>query len=255
MIALALGPHTASFEGLEMNVNEPGEFDMEKEIAASRAMLDARIPAELNKIRIAFVDIDQRKAWEPWRLALAIDLVEAINRNCGELLETFDKDRLPAAAWLARNLLELLVWVKYCGISRENAWRFHEDALRDAKGLMEAHAKCCFARGLVNNISQNAAESLKKVAAEKLGLPEIDSAFLAVSQGAKAPGVDMGDEFGPFHRMLSKFSHPTAGLVHGITHQTEGCRQMQAAVTTFGVYYAAQSTLALEAQLGIPSPL
>jgi hypothetical protein len=53
-----------------------------------------------------------------------------------------DKD-LPGAAWLARNLLELLVWVKYRGISRENAWRFHGDVLRDLKGLLESHAKNC----------------------------------------------------------------------------------------------------------------
>jgi hypothetical protein len=238
-----------------MSVNEPSEYDIEKEIAASRAMLDARIPAELNKIRIAFVDIDQRKAWEQWRLALTFDLVEAIDRNCVQLLEIFDKDRLPAAAWLARNLLELLVWVKYCGVSRENAWRFHEDALRDTKGLLDAHAKLCAARGLVSDISQTAAESLKKVAVEKLAMQEIDSSFLAVSQAAKGPGVDLGDIFGPFHKMLSKFAHPTAVLVHGLTHQAVGCRQMQTVVTTFGVYYAAQSTLAMEAQLGIPSPL
>ena len=217
-------------------------------------MLEKRIPAELNKIKVALVDIDKRKAYEPWRLALTFDLVDAVERNCAQLLETFDKDRLPAAAWLARNLLELLVWVKYCGISRENAWRFHEDALRDAKGLMEAHAKSCAAMGMKNETAATAAERLQQVASEKLGLEEIDSDFLAVSKAAKALGVDLGDRFGPFHRSLSKFAHPTAGLVHGITHQPETCRQLQAVFTTQGVYYAAQSTLALEAQLGIPQP-
>ena len=230
------------------------DYDIDKETAASRAMLEKRIPAELNKIKLALVDIDKRKAYEPWRLALTVDLVDAIERNCAQLLETFDKDRLPAAAWLARNLLELLVWVKYCGVSRDNAWRFHEDALRDAKGLMEAHAKSCAAMGIENETAAIAAERLQQVAAEKLGLEDIDSEFLAVSKAAKAPGVDLGDRFGPLHRSLSKFAHPTAGLVHGITHQVEACRQLQAVFTTQGVYYAAQGTLALEAQLGIPQP-
>jgi hypothetical protein len=238
-----------------MNTKNPDEYDIDKETAASRGILEKRIPAELNKIKLAFVDIDQRKAWEPWRLALAVDLVEAIERNCGQLLETMDKDRLPAAAWIARNLLELLVWVKYCGVSRENAWRFHEDALRDAKGLMEAHAKSCNAMGLVDDVSAIAAERLQQVAAEKLGLDDIDSDFLAVSKAAKAPGVELVDRFGPFHRTLSKFAHPTAGLVHGITHQAGAGRHLQAAFTTQGVYFTAQSTLALEVQLGIPSPL
>jgi hypothetical protein len=233
---------------------DPHGYDIGKETAASRAMLEKLIPAELNKIKIALVDIDKRKACEPWRVALTVDLVDAIERNCAQLLETFDKDRLPAAAWLARNLLELLVWVKYCGVSRENAWRFHEDALRDTKGLMEAHAKSCAAMGIENDTAAIAAKRLQQVAAEKLGLEEIDSGFLAVSQAAKAPGVDLGDRFGPLQRSLSKFAHPTAGLVHGITHQAEACRQLQAVFTTQGVYYASQGTLALEAQLGIPQP-
>jgi len=237
-----------------MKPADPNEYDIHRETAASRDMLEKRIPAELNKIKLALVDIDKRKAYEPWRLALTFDLVDAVERNCSQLLETFDKDRLPAAAWLARNLLELLVWVKYCGVSRENAWRFHEDTLRDAKGLMDAHAKSCAAMGIAHETAAIAAERLQQVASEKLGLEEIDSGFLAVSQAAKAPGVDLGEKFGPLHRSLSKFAHPTAGLVHGITHQPEACRQLQAVFTTQGVYYAAQSTLALDAQLGIPQP-
>ena len=233
---------------------DPHDYDIDKETAASRAMLEKRIPAELNKIKLALADIDKRKAYEPWRLALTVDLVDAIERNCEQLLETMDKDRLPAAAWIARNLLELLVWVKYCGVSRENAWRFHEDALRDAKGLMDAHAKSSAAMGIENETAAIAAERLQQVASEKLGLEAIDADFLAVSKAAKTPGVDLGDRFGPFHRSLSKFAHPTAGLVHGITHQAEACRQLQAVFTTQGVYYAAQGTLALEAQLGIPQP-
>jgi hypothetical protein len=233
---------------------DPHDYDIDKETAASRNMLEKRIPVELNKIRLTLVDSATGNANDQWRLALTFDLVDAIERNCAQLLETFDKDRLPAAAWIARNLLELLVWVKYCGVSRENAWRFHEDALRDAKGLMEAHAKSCAAMGIENETAAIAAERLQQVASEKLGLEDIDSDFLAVSKAAKTPGVDLGDRFGPFHRSLSKFAHPTAGLVHGITHQPEACRQLQAVFTTQGVYYAAQSTLALEAQLGIPQP-
>ena len=237
-----------------MSATDPKEYDIGKETAANRSMLEKRIPAELNKIKLAFVDIDRRKGWESWRLTLAVDLVESIERNCAQLLETMDTDRLPATAWITRNLLELLVWVKYCGVSRENAWRFHEDALRDLKGLMDALVKSLRALGLADEVSEAAAVRVKQIASEKLGLEDIDAGFLAVSQAAKAPGVEMGDRFGPIHRQLSKFAHPTAGLVHGITHQAEACRQLQAVLTTQGVYFASQSTLAFEAQLGIPSP-
>jgi len=120
--------------------------------------------------------------------------------------------------------------------------------------LIEAHAKGCAAIGIENETAAIAAQRLQQVASEKLGLEDIDADFLAVSKAAKAQGVDLGDKFGPFHRSLSKFAHPTAGLVHGITHQAEACRQLQAAFTTQGVYYAAEGTLALEAQLGISQP-
>lgn len=230
------------------------EYDIEKETAASRDMLEKRVPARLNAIKLALIEIDKRHAYEPWRLSLTVDLVESIERNCEQLLETFGKDRLPAAAWIARNLLELLVWVKYCGVSRENAWRFHEDALRDLKGLLELHARICDAMGIENETAATAAQRIKDVASEKLGLEDIDSKFLAVARASEAPGVDLGTRFAPSHRSLSKFAHPTAGLVHGITHQAEMCRHLQATCTTQGVYYAAQSTLAVEAQLGITPP-
>lgn len=102
-----------------MDATDPHEYDIERESAASRNMLEERIPTRLNTIKVALIDIEKRQTYEPWRLALTIDLVESIERNCEQLLETMDKDRLPSAAWIARNLLELLVWVKYCGVSRE----------------------------------------------------------------------------------------------------------------------------------------
>jgi hypothetical protein len=237
-----------------MKAGDSDEYDIEYETAASRNMLEVRIPVRLNTIKLALVDIDKRQVYEPWRLALTVDLVQGVERNCGEMLETFGKDRLPASAWIARNLLELLVWVKYCGVSRDNAWRFHEDALRDVKGLTEMHKKSCDVMGIVDETSAIAAQRLKDVASENLGLEDIDSKFLAVANAAAAPGVDLGDRYGPFNRSLSKFAHPTAGLVHGITHQPEICRNLQAICTTQGVYFAAQSTLAVEAQLGIPAP-
>jgi len=184
--------------------------------------------------------------WTPF----TVDLVESIEHNCDQLLETLEKHRLPAAAWIARNLLELWVWVKYCGVSRTNAWRFHEDALRDLKGLTEAHAKSCKAVNIVEETSAISAQRIQQVASEHLGLKEIDSKFLTVVEASRAPDVHLGDQFTPLHRGLSKFAHPTAGLVHGITHQPEACRQLQAVCTTQAVYFAGQSTLSLEAQIG-----
>jgi hypothetical protein len=216
--------------------NPQHEYDIDYETKASRNMLEKRIPEMLNGIKLAIVELDKRRNYEPWRVALLVDLVGAIERNCEQLIETMAKDRLPASAWIARNLLELLVWVKYCGVSRDNAWRFHEDALRDMKGLMDAQGKTCAAMGIANDMAATADERLRQVATEKLRLDDIDAKYLAVAEAAKADGVGLGARFTPSHRWLSKFAHPTAGLVHGITHQAEACRQLQAVCTTQGVY-------------------
>ena len=233
---------------------DPGRYDVEYETIASRNMLEKRIPAELNKIKHALIQMEQRKTCEPWQLAVIVDLTGAIERNCEQLLETMSKDGLPVVAWVARNLLELLVWVRYCGASRDNAWRFHEDALRDTKGLVDLHAKSCAAMGLVDETSEIAAQKLRQVASENLGFDEIGSDYRRVSKAAETPGVGLKNLFGPFNQTLSKFAHPTAGLVHGITHQVEICRQLQTVFTTQGVYCAAQATLALGSQLGVPQP-
>ena len=119
---------------------------------------------------------------------------------------------------------------------------------------MEAHVKMCAAMDIESDTAAAAEQRLQQVASQMLGLDEIDADFLAVSKAAKAQGVDLDGRFRPFYRFLSKFAHPTAALVHGITHQGEACRQLQAGFTTWGIYYAAQGTLALEAQLEIPQP-
>jgi hypothetical protein len=224
------------------------QYDIEKETVVNRKMLGERIPARLNGIYRLLVE--NRQGFEQWRLALTIDLVQSVGRNCGELLETIGKDRLPAAAWIARNLLELLVWVKYCGVSKENAWRFHEDALRDVKGLTELHKQICDVIGIEDESSTIAAQLIKDEAS-KLGLEDIDSIFLAVAKASKEPGVDLDRQFVAINKSLSKFAHPTAGLVHGITHQAEVCRHLQAVCTTQGMCFAEQSTLTVEALLGV----
>lgn len=224
-------------------------YDIGLETVASRAMLEKRIPIPLDKIYRTLAE--NKLQFEPWRLAVTIDLVQGVERNCNEMLETFGKDRLPAVAWIARNLLELWVWVKYCGLSRDTAWRFHEDALRDAKGLVLVHRQACEARGLDTPFFSSSIQKIDHVAAEKLGVSNLGSDFLNVGTAAKTPGVDLGPQFNSSNRTLSKFAHPTAGFIHGIMHQQEICNELQVCYTTFGVFYAAQSTLAAQAQLGI----
>ena len=78
---------------------------------------------------------------EQWYWALLLMMLESIMRVCDDLGGTMDQENaLPAASWNARNLLELWIWTEYCTASKENAWTFHGDALRDVAGNIKANA-------------------------------------------------------------------------------------------------------------------
>jgi hypothetical protein len=203
-------------------------------------MLEEIIPARLLK---AYHLLNENALnFESWRIDLFAKLLRNVEVNFLELRETIGKDRLPAAAWVARNLLELWIWVKYCGAARDNAWRYHEDALRDMKGLSDLQKKLCELRGIEDETSNGRAHRIK-AAARQLGLDDVDANYLAVSRAAAADGVNLSPLYSTSHRFLSKFAHPTAGLVIGFMHQDEPRSGMQAVCTTWGVYFAEQCTL------------
>jgi hypothetical protein len=61
-----------------------------------------------------------------------------------------------------------------------------------------------------------------------------------------AKSIGQQQWFSANNKLLSKFAHPTAGLVLGIMHQTEKHRHLQALLTTSGLYFAGQCVIALE---------
>jgi len=185
-----------------------------------------------------------RDRLEAWRADLFIKMLLSVDRVCHDLLQTTEQEALPAAAWNARNLLELLVWIKYCSASRANAWRFHEDALRDALGLTESLSKMCELAGVKNEFEASARKKVDDLALEKLGVKSIDSNYERVSNAAKCVGLD--DLYNAWNKHLSKFAHPTALLVIGIMHQTGNLGDFQSVCTTDGVYLAGQCVIALE---------
>jgi hypothetical protein len=89
----------------------------------------------------------------------------------------------------------------------------------------------------------SARENLELVR-QKFRLDSLDSGYLRVADAARAIGL--ADSFGSTNKFLSKFAHPTAGLVLGIMHQSEAHRSLQATLTTTGVYFAGQCTMVLE---------
>jgi hypothetical protein len=95
-------------------------------------------------------------------------MTASVARIRGDLLHTTETEAPPTAAWNARNFLELWIWIEYCSASRENAWRFHEDALRDVLRLTDSLAKLCELTGVGNEFDAPLRRAISEVAFEKL---------------------------------------------------------------------------------------
>jgi hypothetical protein len=228
---------------------ESSEYNIEFETRISREKLSVAIPEQLQRV---LDTLDDRKSnVEEWYVSLLTKIVLSVGRFSRDLLDTMEKQALPAAAWNARNLLELWVWIKYCSVSRANARQFHEDVLRDMQGLAESLSKMYKTRGIKTEFEAEARKKLTDLAAN-MGVNSLDASYLRVSEAAKAIGLDSW--YGPMNIHLSKFAHPTAGLVIGILHQDEMMKNLQSTCSTAGVFFAIQCADALsEAANALPS--
>jgi len=168
-----------------------------------------------------------------WCRNLFLKLTQSVARVGSDLLAaTESPEALPAAAWNARNMVELAVWIRYCGKSEKNARRFHEDAYRDMKGIILSLEQLHKLVGSRYELDASAHEKLDLLTQTKLGLDSIDPDYERVSSAAK--DVGLSDWYLPTNKFLSKFAHPTAVLVIGIMHQTEMLKDMQSACLTHG---------------------
>jgi len=219
----------------------PDDYDIDWETDFNRDKLQTAIPNRLQEL--CDIITSRKSKTEPWFADLVTKILLSVARVCRDLRKTIEQEAVSNAAWNARNLLELWVWLKYCAASRENARRFHEDALRDVQRLTDAVSKLHALTGIPNEFGATARKKIAEVAREKLGLESLDGNYLRVADAATVVGL--GDWFVPTNSFLSKFAHPTAGLVLGIMHQSD-LRNLQAVLTTNGLYFAGQCVIALE---------
>lgn len=234
-----------------MTPDDEDVFDREAELGALRNHLKHQLYPMIYRLKIALVAEAQKPDFEAWYSALVSDFIHGLESYCIELGETIGKDRLSAAAWSARSLLELLVWIIYCRASRENAWRFHEDALRDVRGLVEAHAKFCNLFGIDDSSYASAMKEIQTAASRDLGIEAIDAKFLNVSDAAKATQSVWNQSFTPLNKALSKFTHPTAALLHGLMPRSEERKDIQACLTMQGFHFASHCVAELAGIVGV----
>lgn len=190
------------------------EYNVEVETQFNREQLLEPIPDRLNQLLEAIRGYSG--TIEDWYANLLSKIVLAVALECQELFETIEKRALSSSAWHARNLLELWIWIEYCSPSQANARRFHEDALRDLQGFAESLSKMHATAKVKNEFETAARKKLAEMALTELGITFLDSKYLRVGEAAKSLGLV--DWYAPCNAHLSKFAHPTAGLVVGIMH-------------------------------------
>jgi hypothetical protein len=224
----------------------PDPEELRAEIESNRDQLRTVIPARL--MHQYQVILSSRECLEDWYAALLLKILDCILRVCNDLALTIEQENaLPAAAWNARNLLELWIWSVYCSSSRKNALRFHGDTLRDVAGLVEASYKICKLAGIDSPFEespQEVQELLDGLALKHLGIVSIDSNYQRVLQAAQS--VRLGDEYAAWNKHLSKFAHPSAFVVIGVMSNGNFTRHFQSINTSVGVSFCHRCVTAFE---------
>lgn len=129
-----------------------------------------------------------------------------------DLERAYLERRITTLAWATRNLLELSIWIDYCNLSNQHAKRFSDDSLRDLYGLSKAVQRTVEVESGVKSTDMDRALSNLAQFAQSLGIQALEDDFKHVSEAAKELG--RLQKFQAANKLLSKFAHPTAWVVH-----------------------------------------
>lgn len=150
---------------------------------------------------------------ESWEITLFTNFAGAVTDNLRALL--VDGISLSEAAWRARSLLELYIWIEYCCRSRENAKRFWDDAGRDMNELLKSYLT---ATRYVPHMAYSASriselERSREILLESAANMQIDIEEESYKRVSKAAEELDRKVFPLLNKILSKFAHPTAAAI------------------------------------------
>jgi hypothetical protein len=142
-------------------------------------------------------------------------------------------------AWRARNLLELSIWASYFASNRDNARRLYEDAGRDVKDLTETFLKWGKATGQSSDwlepLQREKDDVTRRAAAE--GIESLDGKYTQVARAAEECGLK--EQYVVYYKLLSKFTHPTAMQILGISDEAKQNLQRDYFFSQGCLFYAA----------------
>jgi hypothetical protein len=154
----------------------------------------------------------KHRKFPQWREKQIAKLGLILTQSASDLVRAYSEEQLTTLAWAARNLLEVSIWIDYCNLSEDRAKRLYDDAMRDLYGLSRAVHRIFELKagtkdkGLEDKISEFSAF------ARSMGVDDLADDFKPVSDAAR--DVGRYEEFRGLNKLLSKFAHPTAWVVH-----------------------------------------
>jgi len=160
---------------------------------------------------------EKGKKIEPWKEDQLNRFGQVLADNARELKRAFTEGNISKTAWVARNFLELSVWVRYCNLSDENGKNFRLDGARDLIGLFEAF-KTLYFEQIKNDLDgmQQATQEMEAIAQNEFGASSLGKKYLRVD---KAAGMVGETKFESFNKLFSKYAHPTAWVVASVHYE------------------------------------
>ncbi len=151
---------------------------------------------------------------DEWEIVLWRNLISQLVRFWSQQIIYSAQGNTMAAAWMARNVLELMIWIQYCTNSKENAKTFFEDRARDAFNLLDGLASLddpTLFPELDIKAQVDATKKRMVTAFTAAGYTTLEDSYSRVHNAARAVGWEI--PFQAFNRFLSKFAHPTAMML------------------------------------------
>jgi hypothetical protein len=218
-------------------------MELENEIEEELKRLREVFPVRSAALNLAIQESETAHKIPTWRAMQLVRFSGVIEHFAEDLQPAYDKQRVMTVSWIARSLLEIFVWVRWCNASEVNAEQFDKDQARDFYGYCEALHGLNI--GAKPELKQSTDKLLKGYSnhVRSQGLPDVKNDFKRVHRAAEELGE--GTLFLSLNRILSKLAHPTA-LAMDVSLREVGMKDFRDIFFMDAVEYAIDSIQALE---------
>ena len=188
---------------------------MQPQITNSQPALDSLhvLYRQFADVRNAFEKAhNESKVWPEWREKQVLNFLSVVDTYSHDLEERYVAKRADSLATTLRNLVEISIWIQYCGASEEKAKVFLYDCVRDMRELVEALQKAYQSEnGSPEPGLQEVIDDIRTMASRE-GIPDYDDKYIQVRDAAREIG--RASVFNSTYKVCSKLAHPASLMLN-----------------------------------------